>query len=147
LIVCKCKTIYKTSLSSDLSGKDLEIIKPHFSVYSTNCDRKRAHSYREILNAIFYLIRSGCAWRMLPHEFPPWQTVYHYFRLWRLYGIWERINAALRTELRIANGREPELSAVFLDSHSVKTTETLGVRGYDADKKIKGRKRHILWIQ
>src|SRR5665648_357380 len=69
--------------------------------------RKRVHSYREIVNAIFYLLRSGCAWRMLPHEFPPWKTVYHYFRLWRLTGFWERINASLRTELRIAYGRKP----------------------------------------
>jgi putative transposase len=92
------------------------------------------------LNAIFYLLRSGCAWRMLPHEFLPWKTVYHYFRLWRIKGIWEHINAALR----IAYGREPEPSAAILDRESVKTTETPGIRGYEAGKKLKGRKRHIL---
>lgn len=81
---------------------------------------------------------------MLPHEFPPWKTVYHYFRLWRLKGIWEHINTVLRTELRIANGREPEPRAAILDIQSVKTTETPGVRGYDAGKKVKGRTRHIL---
>lgn len=129
---------------SDLSDKEWEIIEPYFPDLKTNRGRKRVHSYREILNAIFYLLRSGCAWRMLPHEFPPWKTVYHYFRLWRIYGIWERINTVLRIELRILSGREPEPSAAILDSQSIKTTETPGVRGYDAGKKVKGRKRHIL---
>jgi len=129
---------------SDLSNKEWEIIKPHIPTPTTNRGKKRVHSYRKILNAIFYLLRSGCAWRLLPHDFPPWKTVYHYFRVWRLNGTWEQINAALRTELRVAYGRKSELSAAIFDSHSVKTTETPGVRGYDAAKKVKGRKRHIL---
>jgi putative transposase len=80
---------------TDLSDINWGIIKPHFSNPDTNKGRKRVHSYREILNAIFYLLRSGCSWRMLPHEFPHWKTVSHYFRLWRIDGLWERINADL----------------------------------------------------
>lgn len=129
---------------SDLSDAEWQKIEPLIPKPRTNRGRKRKHPIREILNAIFYLLRAGCAWRMLPHDFPPWKTVYHYFRLWRKDGTWERINAALRTELRQADGREAEPSAAILDTQSVKTTSVKGVRGYDAGKKVKGRKRHIL---
>jgi putative transposase len=129
---------------SDLLDREWKIIKPHLPTITTNRGRKCVHSYREILTAIFYLLRTGCAWRLLPHDFPPWKTVYHYFRLWKLDGTWKRINDILIAELRVAYGRKSDPSAAISDSQSVKTAETLGVRVYDAGKKVKGRKRHVL---
>ncbi len=89
--------------------------------------RPAQHQRREILNAVFYLARSGGSWRMLPHDFPPWQTVYDYFRQWRQDGTWQGINDTLRREVRQQAGREAEASAAIIDSQSVKTTEKGGL--------------------
>jgi putative transposase len=100
---------------------------------------------REVLNAILYLLRSGCQWRLLPHDFPPWSTVHTWYRRWRIDGTWERINEALRRQVRSAAGRDPSPRSSAADSQSVKTTPQGGAHGFDNGKKVLSRKRH-LWV-
>lgn len=114
--------------------------------------RPRRHCLREIFDAIFYVLKTGCHWRLLPHDFPPWQTVFYHFRRFRLRGLWPRIFTILRAHERERAGRNPAASAAIVDSQSVKTVEeSAGYKGheahrsgYDAGKHVKGRKRHLL---
>ncbi len=106
--------------------------------------RPRTLDMRQVINAMLYLVVTGCQWRMLPHDYPKWQSVYHYFRQWRDDGTWQRLHDTLRAEVRRQAGRHKHPTAGALDSQSVKTTQIPGVRGYDAGKHINGRKRHVL---
>ena len=107
--------------------------------------RLRTHSLRDVLDAIFYIVRSGCAWRLLPHDFPPWSTVYYHFRRFRLSGLWSLILKVVRADERKRVGKDPEPIAAIIDSQSVKTVgESAHPSGYDAHKNVKGRKRHLL---
>jgi putative transposase len=134
----------KRSYSTDLTNAEWECIEPYVPAPSKR-GRPRIYDTREILDAIFYLLRSGCPWRLLPRDFPPWCTVYHYFRRWSLDGTRERVNRTIRELLRARLGRNPQPSAAIVDSQSAKTSGVgREARGYDGGKKVRGRKRHLL---
>jgi putative transposase len=115
----------RKAYKSDLSDREWEIIEPLIPPVKPG-GHPRTVDMREVVNAIFYLLRTGCSWEMLPHDFPPYSTVYYYFRRWQKHRVWEQINQVLREQIRLEQGKSPQANAAIVDSQSLKTTEKKG---------------------
>ncbi len=135
----KSRQVYPT----DLNDTEWEQIAPYFEKPKLT-GAPRIHTWRELLNSIFYVVKNGCGWRALPHDLPPWKTVYHYFRQFRITGLWEQLNTKIREAVRYKEGREVQPSAMIADSQSAKSAEGGEQRGYDGGKHVSGRKRNLV---
>ncbi|WP_368862021.1 IS5 family transposase, partial [Frankia gtarii] len=131
---------------SDLSDSQWALVEPLLPAAAAPVGRREKHDRRDLVDAILYVVRSGCAWRALPSDYPPWQTVYYYFARWHDAGVTVRVHDMLREQVRVTEGRNREPSAGIIDSQSVKDADTVSAasRGYDAGKKINGRKRFVV---
>ena len=135
--------LIESSYSSSLNDSQWELIKDEFTAPKRR-GRPPKYSKRHIVDAILYVTRTGCQWRDLPKDFPHWNSCFQYFNKWSAEGLWLKIHTKLVEEIRVKAGKKTAPTAAIIDSQSVKTAMQKGIRGYDAGKKIKGRKRHIL---
>jgi len=130
---------YKTDINDNQWEKVSNLLENNSKI-----GRPRKYDLREIINAIFYLVHTGCQWRELPHDFPPWRSVYYYFRKWKNKETWFLVHQMIHCNLRKKVGKNPEPSGAMIDSQSVKASQMAETRGFDGNKKVKGRKRHIV---
>jgi transposase len=152
---CRCAELHvsgmtdnqtRNSYPTDLTDRQWRLLAPILARIGVGRrGRPSEHGYREMIDAILYVVRSGCAWRLLPNDLPPWQSVYGQFRRWVQAGVWSELHDHLREKVRRAAGKKPTPTASIIDSQTVRGADTVGssTRGYDAGKRTNGRKRHI----